>query len=72
MLIPTHKKYLFQPKKHPSRKKSCGEDLKKGDEKDVKLKGAGQSLCRNAVDHIKNFDNDDLSHKTFLPQCFAT
>ena len=34
--------------------------LKKGcDEKDVKLKGGSQGLCENAVDHIKNFDNDD-------------
>ena len=28
-----------------------------------KSKGGGQSLCRNAVDRIKNFDNDDPSHK---------
>ena len=27
--------------------------------KDVKSKGDSQGLCRNAVDHIKNFDNDD-------------
>ena len=34
------------------------------DEEDVKSKGGSQGLCRNAVDHIKNFDNDDPSHKT--------
>ena len=34
------------------------------DEKDVKLKGSSQGLCRNAVDHI-NFDNDDPGCKTF-------
>ena len=48
--------------KHSSCKKSCGQDLKKGcDEKDVKSKGGSQGLCRNAVDHIKKFDNDDPS-----------
>ena len=35
------------------------------DEKDVKSKGGGQGLCRNAVNHIKNFDNDDPGHKIF-------
>ena len=47
-------------KSQPSCKKGWSQDLKKGcDEKDVKSKGGGQGLCRNAVDHIKNFDNDD-------------
>ena len=35
------------------------------DEKDVKSKRGGQGLCRNVVDHIKNFDNDDPQ----VPQC---
>ena len=31
----------------------------------------GQDLCRNAVDHINNFDNNDPGCKTFfLPKCF--
>ena len=34
------------------------------DEKDVKSKGGGQGLCRNAVNHIKNFDDDDPGRKT--------
>ena len=42
---------------HPRPEKCC-------DEKDVKSKGGGQGLCRNAVDHIKNFDNDDPGYKT--------
>ena len=29
----------------------------------MKSKGGGQGLCRNAVDDIKNFDNDDPGHK---------
>ena len=33
----------------------------------MKSKGGGQGLYRNAVDHIKNFDNDDLQ----VPQCFV-
>ena len=33
-------------------KKSCGQDLKSCYKKDVKSKGGGQGLCRNAVDHI--------------------
>ena len=32
------------------------------DETDVKSKGCGQGLCRNAVDHIKN---DDPGQKYF-------
>ena len=55
--------------------KKCLSQLKteKGcDEKDVKSKGGSQGLCRNAVDHIKNFDSNDPGRKTFfLPQCFA-
>ena len=40
--------------------------------KDVKSTGDGQDLCRNAVDHIKTFDNDDPGRKIFfLPQCFV-
>ena len=67
--------YLFlksQPK-HPSCKKSCGQDLKKAvmkkmwNQKDVKSKGGGQGLCRNAVDHIKN-----LIMMTQVPQNMAT
>ena len=47
-------------------KKSCGQDLKKAV---MKSKGGGQGLCRNAVGHIKIFDNDGPGHKTyFLPQ----
>ena len=39
--------------------KKLGARLEKGcDEKDVKSKGQPK-LCRNAVGHIKNFDNDD-------------
>ena len=33
--------------------------------KDVKSKVGSQGLCRNAVDHIQNFDNDDPGHKIF-------
>ena len=59
--------YVLTPTKNTlAVKKSCGQDLRKGcDEKNVKSKGGSQGLCRNAVDHIKNFDNDD--HQ--VPQC---
>ena len=40
--------------------------------KSYQIKISGQGLYRNAVDHIKGFDNDDLGHKTVLPhQYFA-
>ena len=35
------------------------------DEKDVKSKWDGQGLCRNAVDHIKIFYNDDPGTSMF-------
>ena len=38
----------------------------------MKSKGGGQGLCRNAVDHIKNFDNDDPGRKTFSFHVLAT
>ena len=47
-------------------KKVVAKTWKGCDEKDVKSKGGGQGLCRNAVDHIKNFDNDDPGHITFF------
>ena len=53
--------------KHPSCKKSYSLDSrpeKSCDKKDVISKRGGQGLCRNAVDHIKNFDNDDPGCKT--------
>ena len=53
--------------KHPSCKKGCSQDLKGYDEKDEISKGGGQGLCKNAVDHIKNFNNDDLQ----VPQYFV-
>ena len=50
----------FNNQKHPSCKKSCSQDLKRGcDEKDVKSKEGSKGLCRNDVVYIKNFDNDD-------------
>ena len=39
-------------------KKVAAKTWKGCDKKDVKSKGGGQGLCRNAVDHINNFDND--------------
>ena len=36
------------------------------DEKDAKSKECIQGLRRNAVDHIKKFDNDDPGCKTFF------
>ena len=42
------------------------------DEKDVKSKGVDQGLCRNAVDHINFFDNDDPGCKTLRQEkCFV-
>ena len=32
----------------------------------MKSKEGGQDLCRNAVEHIKNFYNDDPGYKTFF------
>ena len=52
---------MYPNQKHSRCKKSHGQDLKKA-----------VGLCRNAVDHIKHFDNNDPGLKTFfLPQCFA-
>ena len=48
--------------KHPSYKKVVAKTWKRLWWKDVK--GGGQGLCRNAIHHIKNFDNDDPGHKT--------
>ena len=65
--------HMYPNQKHPSCKKSCSQDLKKGCyKKDVKSKGDGQGLCRNAVDHIKNFDNDNPGHKTCFQILAAT
>ena len=55
--IPT-KNTLAIKKLQPRPEKGC-------DEKDVKSKGGGQGLCRNAVDHIKNFDIDDSGASMF-------
>ena len=55
----------YPNQKHPSckrnYKKSCSQDLKKNCDE----KWGGQGLCRNAIDYIKNFDNDHSDHKTF-------
>ena len=38
----------------------------------MKSKGGSQGLYRNAVDHIKNFDDDDPGRKTLMQEkCFA-
>ena len=59
-LIPT-KNTLAIKKLHPKPEKGC-------DEKDVKSKRAGQGLCRNAVDHIKNITQaaKHFSHATAI------
>ena len=64
------KTYLFRKnkwnpnQKHPSCKKVAAKTWKRLWWKDVKSKRGGQGLCRNAVNYIKNFDNDDPGHKT--------
>ena len=64
--------YGYPNQNHPSYKKVAAKTWKKAVMKDVKSKGDGQGLCRNAVDHIKNFDNDDPGCKIFfLSQCFV-
>ena len=60
--IPT-KNTLAVKKLRPRPEKSC-------DEKHVKSKGGNQGLCRNAVDHIKIFDNDDQATKHWTSRQF--